>query len=237
MAAGSHRKGPARRKRSAGEAGEEEKKHGHRRAARASTRGEDPVVARVRSYLQLYRAATRRYAACSVALSALEARGLPRMPSYRIGNRAFLLADGDTSAIAAYFDELLAAAPDAAAKARIAQERDVHLAAAARGYEVWLTVARETGAEAALERSDRAWARVDAVDLEALWSARPRSRPGAVAILRLVRAIGWEAGGETGPGAGPRRALAHVIAFLEANARASLRAPRRRARQEGARRT
>lgn len=229
MAAGSHRKGPARRKRSAGEAGEEEKKHGHRRAARASTRGEDPLAARVRAFIALHRRATRSYAAWSRAAGALEARGFPRLPSHRVGNQTFLLADGDISAIATYFDELLAAEPGDAAKARIAQERDVHLAAAARGYEAWLEAARETGAEAALERSDRAWARVDAVDLGALWSARPRSVAGAVAMLELVRRIGWEGGGETGTLAGPRRALANVIGFLNANAnaraRALLRAP------------
>jgi hypothetical protein len=177
---------------------------------------DNPFARAVERYIELYRDATRRSTEWRHRATALEQRG-------DIANAAYLglvcdgvwvqTPQGNLSEVRIHYEARLAAASDADRRS-IIDQRDEALARATEIYRRWQKAAVETGADAAAQHSAEAWASVDAVDLDALWSAQLSGRNDIMAMLRLIREVGWE-GMEPADCAPQRAAVAAVIADLE----------------------
>jgi hypothetical protein len=81
-------------------------------------------------------------------------------------------------------------------------------------YARWHDAATKVGLAQASEESDAAWNAVDAIDIDALYSADVSDLREAVAMLRLVHSAGWS-GADIRDHAPAIRALEGVIRLLE----------------------
>jgi hypothetical protein len=182
--------------------------------------GVDPLPARVQEYLALHDAASRLSDEWRRRVAALEQRGFDSIPTYSYAGTRFELREG-LSALADHFAAAIAAAPDAVAQARLERARDTHLRAAGRQYRRWRAAERALGVAAASARNNEAWDAVDAVDIEPLYDTTPHGLAGAIALLRLVRTVGWSCC-DPKDHAGPMRALDNVVSILEQQLMAGL---------------
>ena len=171
-------------------------------------------MARIGRYLTLHQEAMRRSRIWREKADALRRRRLRLVPLDECCGVTFALSDGDTSAIAAYFDAGIAAAPDHSSRSAMRLERDWHLRAADQEYRRWRAAVGELGVAKASELNDAVWDALDALDLDGVTGGQATYHDSRDRVAaRWVS--GLDCGCDPDDYAGPAQGLDHVVAFLE----------------------
>jgi hypothetical protein len=177
----------------------------------------NPFPGAVARYLELHRDAMRQSDEWRRLATALEQRGYVASSAYleiECDGLRVQIPEGDLTDVQKHYATRLAAAVDDDERRVISNARGEALARAEALHRRWRAAASEIGVELAAERAEQAWAIVDAIDLDALWATELRDLDDAVAMLALLREVGWEAA-EPGDADRQQAAVSAIAASIE----------------------